>query len=191
MRDWTRHVITLPDTAAHAYNSNGNVVLFGTAAGDMDVFVHEVGHSLDLLGGLTSDGSALSAGDAFQNAVAADANVPDNYAGTNYIEDMAQNIVVSVYDKNVPNGFCGVQSNCAAIQNQYTTVEGAAGSQIVPGGQCDRHLQDSATVCAAASRMMARGHPGYVEFAGNYTNIVGAEHPNWGFSTKDICHNGI
>lgn len=189
IRNWDRHLITVPGTAS-AYNRGGNIVFFGEAAGDMDVFIHESGHSLDLLGSMDQDGAHLSSSDTFQNAVAADSNVPDNYAGTNYIEDVAQNVVVAVYDRNVPNGFPGVQPNAAAIQNQYHAVENAAGDTLVPGGACDRHLQDSAPESITSSRMMIRAHPGYVPFKGNYSNIITPDHPNFNFSTKEFCKAG-
>jgi hypothetical protein len=49
-RQWVRHIIALPDPAGgHAYNWNGNIAMFNIID-DMDVFVHESGHSLDLLG---------------------------------------------------------------------------------------------------------------------------------------------
>jgi hypothetical protein len=49
-RQWVRHIIALPDPAGgHAYNWNGNIAMFNVVD-DMDVFVHESGHSLDLLG---------------------------------------------------------------------------------------------------------------------------------------------
>jgi hypothetical protein len=44
-----RHVVTIPGDD-HAYNSNGNIAFFGTTSGNMDVAIHETGHSLDLLG---------------------------------------------------------------------------------------------------------------------------------------------
>jgi hypothetical protein len=44
------HIIALPDPAGgHSYNWNGNIAMFNTTD-DMDAFVHESGHSLDLLG---------------------------------------------------------------------------------------------------------------------------------------------
>lgn len=49
-RQWVRHIIALPDPAGgHAYNWNGNIAMFNIID-NMDVFVHESGHSLDLLG---------------------------------------------------------------------------------------------------------------------------------------------
>lgn len=75
-RQWVRHVISLPDRElppfslslslslnlpltissspankfASAYNTAGNIAMFDVAAADLNVFVHETGHSLDRLG---------------------------------------------------------------------------------------------------------------------------------------------
>ncbi|KAL5043456.1 hypothetical protein BDW71DRAFT_188118 [Aspergillus fruticulosus] len=193
MRSWVRHVLTIPGDN-WAFNSNGNICFSGTTSQNLDVALHETGHSLDLLGAY-GDG-ALSSSQEWLDAYNADSNVPDNYARSNQVENVAQNTVVAVYDKNVPGGFPGVQGDYAKIQNQYTLVEDKAGDQIIPGGTCDRHLENSETVPMSGStakrdikikgRTVGAGAVTHDwKFKGTYSNIVTDFEP---FNSKDFHH---
>ncbi|PCG96818.1 Hypothetical protein PENO1_066420 [Penicillium occitanis (nom. inval.)] len=191
MRSWVRHVITIPSDN-YAYNSNGNIAFFGTTSGNMDVAIHETGHSLDLLGAskvMESDYPEPSQ-DWIDN-YSQDPNVPDDYAQTNQIENVAQNTVVSVYDKVVPGGFGSAQPSWNNIFHQYATLQWKAGDQILPGGTCDRHLINSETVstsnaaaAAAAAAMVNGPRKPDTSFKRNYTNIV-TDYTE--FSTKESC----
>ncbi|QKX57523.1 uncharacterized protein TRUGW13939_04637 [Talaromyces rugulosus] len=182
MRSWVRHVLTMPGDDS-AYNANGNIAFFGGTSGSVDVALHETGHSLDLLGAY---GDQLSTSQDWLDSYDQDSNVPDNYAQTSQIENVAQNTVVGVYDKVVPGGFPGVQPDYNNIIHQYTTLQSKAGDQILPGGQCDRHLDNSEPVSTSddsASVVHAANTPN-VSFKGKYTNIVKNFRE---FNTKEHC----
>ncbi|KAL4798403.1 hypothetical protein BDV19DRAFT_356946 [Aspergillus venezuelensis] len=186
MRSWVRHILTIPGDN-WAFNSNGNIAFSGTTSSNLDVALHETGHSLDLLGAY---GDVLSSSTEWENAYNADSNVPDNYARSNQVENVAQNTVVGVYDTVVPGGFPGVQPNYANIENQYTLLKDKAGNQIQPGGTCDRHLENSDTVSMSGSSSkrdvrMARAAKHDSAFKGKYTNIVKDFTP---FNTQDFHH---
>lgn len=139
--------------------------------------------------------------------------MPDDYAQTNQIEvhyflfmsmqsfsfldsnllsqNVAQNTVVSVYDKVVPGGFGSAQPNWNNIFHQYATLQWKAGNQIIPGGTCDRHLINSETVSTGTSAAGAMAvsvtsvDKPDSSFKGNYSNIV-TDFPD--FTTKDTCY---
>ncbi|OJJ07852.1 hypothetical protein ASPVEDRAFT_66052 [Aspergillus versicolor CBS 583.65] len=185
MRSWVRHVLSIPGNN-WAFNSNGNIALSGTTTHNLDVCLHETGHSLDLLGAYV-DG-ALSSTQEWEDAYNKDSAVPDNYARTNQVENVAQNTVVGIYDKVVPGGFPGVQSESQKIENQYKLLQDKAGEQILPGGTCDRHLQNSATVSIKSSskrenKVVKAREAHDSALKGTYTNIVKEFTP---FNTKDF-----
>ncbi|KKK12048.1 hypothetical protein P175DRAFT_0521442 [Aspergillus ochraceoroseus IBT 24754] len=181
-RSWVRHVMTIPGND-WAFNSNGNIAFSGKTAGNIDVAIHESGHSLDLLGAY---GEVLSSSQTWLDNYNQDSNVPDNYARTNQVENVAQNTVVSVYDKVVPGGLGSVQPNWSKIFHQYATLEWKAGDHIIPGGTCDRHLINSETVSMTSSQKRSTrlaDKPSH-EFKGTYNNIVN----NFtSFSTEADC----
>ncbi|KAL8745275.1 MAG: hypothetical protein Q9190_002581 [Brigantiaea leucoxantha] len=147
-RQWVRHMIALPDpNGGHAYNSNGNIAMFNRINGDLTVFIHESGHSLDLLGAYAD--KPLSSSQNWLNNYNQDSNVPDPYAQTNQVENVAQNTVVDSYNLNVPNGFAGIEPNWGNIFHQFATVQTEqrnAGNLLVPGGTCGARLTNSAPV---------------------------------------------
>ncbi|EED21394.1 hypothetical protein TSTA_086250 [Talaromyces stipitatus ATCC 10500] len=145
---------------------------------NMDVVIHETGHSLDILGAY---GERLSGTKLFIIVMDADPNVPDNYARTNQAENVAQNTVVGVYDKVVAGGFPSAQPNWHNIFHRYSTLQRRAGNQILPGGQCNRHLTISTSKAAATANGAKRPD---TSFRGNYTNIM-TDYPE--FSTKESC----
>ncbi|KAL4776969.1 hypothetical protein BDW60DRAFT_175171 [Aspergillus nidulans var. acristatus] len=178
VRDWVRQIVLMPG-ANSAFAINGNVAFFGTTGGNVDVMIHESAHGLD---GFAAFGESFSSSDGFLAAYNADTHVPDNYARSSQAENVAQNTVVAVYDKNVPGGFPGVQEQYTAILNQYSYIQDKAGDALVPGGTCDRHLENSETVVlsSAANTTVSRARRGMAarwkvpqtEFKGEYSNIV-------------------
>ncbi|KAL8991624.1 MAG: hypothetical protein Q9169_007808, partial [Polycauliona sp. 2 TL-2023] len=52
-----------------------------------------------------------------------DSAVPDPYAQTNQVENVAQNTAVTTYERNVPGGFFGLNPNANRIFHQYATVD--------------------------------------------------------------------
>ncbi|KAL2815859.1 hypothetical protein BDW59DRAFT_166594 [Aspergillus cavernicola] len=142
IRDWVRQVLVLPG-ANSAFAVNGNVAFFGTTGQNVDVMIHEAAHGLD---GFAAFGEPLSTSETFLAAYDADTHVPDNYAQSSQAENVAQNTVVAVYDRNVPGGFPGVQPDYKGIFNQYTTIQDFAGDALIPGGTCNRHLENSEIV---------------------------------------------
>ncbi|KKK21929.1 hypothetical protein AOCH_000188 [Aspergillus ochraceoroseus] len=187
MRSWVRHVLTIPGDN-WAFNSNGNIAFSGTTSQNLDVALHETGHSLDLLGAY---GETLSSSQTWLDNYNQDPNVPDEYARSNQVENVAQNTVVGIYDKVVPGGFGSVQPNWGNIFHQYSTLQSMAKDTIIPGGTCDRHLANSETVSMASTQSNAtrmarirRVKPSH-SFRQTYNNIVEGFTP---FSTKDTCH---
>ncbi|KAL4972662.1 hypothetical protein BDW66DRAFT_143734 [Aspergillus desertorum] len=189
--------------ADSAFAINGNVAFFGTTGSNVDVMIHESAHGLD---GFAAFGESFScilpfaskytsilgkqeilirllASDGFLAAYDADTHVPDDYARSSQAENVAQNTVVAVYDKNVPGGFPGVQEQYTTILNQYSYIQDKARDALLPGGTCDRHLENSETVVLSSStanttvsrvRRGATVHwkvPQSV-FKGEYSNIV-------------------
>ncbi|KAL8750780.1 MAG: hypothetical protein Q9199_006851 [Rusavskia elegans] len=145
-RQYVRHMIALPDpNGGHAYNWNGNIAMFNRIDGDLTVFIHESGHSLDLLGAYAD--KPLSASTNWLNNYNQDTNVPDPYAQTNQVENVAQNTVVDSFNLNVPGNFGGVEPGWQKIFHQYATVQTEqrnAGDLLVPGGTCTSRLTNSA-----------------------------------------------
>ena len=122
------------------------------------VFLHEAGHSLDLLNAYDPS-EALSSSQNWIDNYNQDVNVPDNYAQTNQIENVAQNTVVDAYNLNVPGGFAGIQPNAGNIFHQYATVDTKqreAGDLLVPGGSCTSRLTNSEPVQINGGGMMSR-----------------------------------
>ncbi|KAI9660571.1 MAG: hypothetical protein M1821_009923 [Bathelium mastoideum] len=156
MRQWVRHVITVPSTDGHAFNSNGNIVFFRPVDDMVNVFVHETGHSLDLLGAY---GFQLSDSDDWWNNYNQDPDVPDPYSAADALEDVAQNTVVATFNENVNGGFGTVEPNWGEVFHQYATVitvaaqSGEGNSIITPGenAQCSHRLTNSAPVNADGS----------------------------------------
>lgn len=157
-RQFVRHVIALPDpNSGHAYNANGNVAMFNIVD-SVSVFIHEAGHSLDFQQAFVD--TPLSTSANWINNYNQDSAVPDPYAQTNQAENVAQNIVVSTFNENVPGKFIGVEPNAAKIFHQYATViteARNAGNLITAGGTCTRRLANSGAVYIGGRRMKKRG----------------------------------
>jgi len=111
--------------------------MFNRINGDMTVFIHETGHSLDFLGAY--DDKPLSTSANWLQNYAQDTNVPDPYAGTNQAENVAQNTVVACFNEVVPGGFGTVEKDWGKVFHQFATVQTEAvnaGNLLVPGGTC-------------------------------------------------------
>ncbi|KAL8650991.1 MAG: hypothetical protein Q9226_004916 [Calogaya cf. arnoldii] len=147
-RQYVRHMIALPrPEGGYAYNWNGNIAMFNRINGDLTVFLHESAHSLDLLGAYPD--KPLSSSDNWLNNYNQDSHVPDPYAQTNQVENVAQNTVVDAYNLNVPGDFAGVEPEWQKIFHQYATIQTAqrdAGNLLVPGGTCTSRLTNGAPV---------------------------------------------
>lgn len=162
--------------------------MFNRINGDMTVFLHESGHSLDLLGAYPD--KPLSSSANWINNYNQDSNVPDPYAQTNQVENVAQNTVVDSYNLNVPGGFAGIEPNWGKIFHQYATVQTAqrnAGNLLVPGGTCTKRLTNSAPVSQTSSKRSLEGR-----FAlGAKPNVALASHleviPPKEFNTEKDC----
>ncbi|KAL9611180.1 MAG: hypothetical protein Q9167_004165 [Letrouitia subvulpina] len=183
-RQYVRHVVSLPAAGGSAYNDGGNIAFFGTTLSNINVHVHESAHSLDLLGAYKD--KPLSSSTNWINNYNQDADVPDPYAQTNQIENVAQNTVVDTYQRNVPGGFSGLNPNANKIFHQYATVDTEqreAGNLLIPGGTCTGRLANSSPVpvSGAASRVKAAEVPNVALPAGLQT-ITKVD-----FNTKDSC----
>jgi len=176
------------NNGGHAYNSGGNIAMFNRINGDISVFIHEAGHSLDLLGAYPNN--PLSSSDAWMNNYNMDPNVPDNYAKTNIVEDVAQVTVVAMFDANVPGGLGSVEPNWNNIFHQYATLQwqaNLAGGLFNAGGSgaCTHRLTNSAPVPQSNSKrtVPSQSHMPNVTLSHNVKIIPGKK-----FHTGDCVH---
>lgn len=172
-RQWVRHIINLPDRklptvspqtfpqlgipnvnlihspadGTHAYNSGGNIAIFDRIHGELTIFIHETGHSLDLLGAYPDN--PLSSSLNWLNSYAQDSHVPDSYSQTNQVENVAQNTVVAAYDLNVPEGIQGVEPKWYGLRSQLLTIsteQSVNEGFLLRGGVCNKRLENSKAV---------------------------------------------
>lgn len=190
-RQWIRHVITLPATNGHAYNAGGNIAMFGTTMSNINVYVHESAHSLDLLGAYKD--KPLSSSTNWINNYNLDSKVPDPYSQTNQIENVAQNTVVDSYNRNVPGGFNGLNKDSGTIFHQYATVDTEqreAGNLLVPGGKCGPRLKNSEPVRISGGAMRVQMEA--IHGKPDVTLSVGREViEEVDFNTKESCRQGF
>ena len=52
------------------------------------------------------------------------------------VQNVAQETVISIFDKVVPGGIGTIEPNWNAIFHQYATLQYYAGQTIIPGGTC-------------------------------------------------------
>ncbi|KAK8069973.1 hypothetical protein PG994_006589 [Apiospora phragmitis] len=88
MREWVKHVVTIPDTMGWAYMDKGNTVYMRPSDAMQTTMVHETAHAVDLNGGY--GGAALSGSALWAANYAQDTHVPDDYSRTDTVEDIAQ-----------------------------------------------------------------------------------------------------
>ncbi|KAL8686604.1 MAG: hypothetical protein Q9218_006991 [Villophora microphyllina] len=157
-RQWVRHLVTLPSKGAHAYNLGGDVAMFGTCISGLTVYFHEFGHSLDLHGAYKNK-EVLSSSTKWINSYNLDSAVPDPYAQTNQIENVAQNTVVDAYARIAPGGFVALNKGASAIAHQSATLDAEqkeAGNLLVPGGKCTQRLEHSPAVFIGKTKPKVR-----------------------------------
>ncbi|KAJ4155824.1 hypothetical protein LMH87_001051 [Akanthomyces muscarius] len=142
MRQWVRLLIDVPAGSTSAYNAGGTIYINNANGRMISVLVHETAHSTNM-GGFPGD-NFQSLWDGYQQ----DQGVPDNYAKSNMIENLAQVTVVSVFDENVPGGIQAVDPNWWKMQNQlramqkYGRLGGSTTTLHVPGQDkaCVHHV---------------------------------------------------
>lgn len=157
MRQWIRHVVDVPADGGWAFETDGTITFIRPIEGMMTTMVHETGHSLDLSGAYNMP--SISDNDNWWDNYNQDPNVPDPYAQSNMIEDVAQTTVVAVFNENVPGKFESVQPNWRNIFHQYATIitqarnAGHGNSIIVPGEnqQCTHRMPASKPVPKSGS----------------------------------------
>ncbi|KAL8790338.1 MAG: hypothetical protein Q9213_000690 [Squamulea squamosa] len=188
-RQFNRHIVSLPATNGHAYNDGGNLVFFGTTLSSINVHIHEAAHSLDLLGAFYPD-KPLSSSTKWINEYNLDSAVPDPYAQTNQVENVAQNTVVTTYERNVPGGFFGLNPDANKIFHQYATVDteqrnADPASLLVPGGVCTRRLANSNPVTITGTATAQAAAAPNVALPAGLATIKGAS-----FNTNSSCNFG-
>ncbi|KAJ7682273.1 hypothetical protein DFH06DRAFT_1075906 [Mycena polygramma] len=112
LRRFVGTVMVMPDTSAHAYTfpTSGEIHFFGVCS--QRTWIHESTHAAD--GAL-----GISNGAPWIQAVGNDTCVPDTYAQTNLVEDLAQMSVVEVYrllNNALPPG---LSADCMSHQLAY------------------------------------------------------------------------
>lgn len=192
-------VISVPDktqTAGYAYMASGTITMVNKFC--FSTMLHETGHSLDFHGAYSQYPTSLfSDSELWHSAVGNDSNVPDNYAGSNYMEDLAQSTVVATFDLNVPGGFRRFQNDWQFVEHQYTMVQQQLGVMLAPGGFCTTRLTNSVVVPVPLSglnstsganstlqRRTGRTPPPDVSLPGGITEIQPTEH-----STEEACRH--
>lgn len=148
-RSFVRHMVFVPGDPS-AGSTGDNVQMNGELG--ITVFVHETAHSMDGHG--FPDIGGFSESQIWLDAYNNDSAVPDAYAQTSQQENFAQQTVVALYDKVVPDGIGTIQPNFEAIQNQYTAIQNYGEDLITPGGECTSRLENSAPVEVGASARM-------------------------------------
>lgn len=182
--------MSLPASGGYAYNDRGNLVFFGNTLSNINVHIHEAAHSLDLLGAFYPD-KPLSSSTKWINEYNLDSAVPDPYAQTNQIENVAQNTVVTTYERNVPGGFFGLNPDANRIFHQFATVDteqrqADPANLIVVGGTCTGRLANSNPVLVSSTaRLQTVQAAPSVALPPGLATIKGAE-----FSTNETCHFG-
>ena len=157
--------------------------------GDLTVFIHETGHSLDLLGAYPE--KPLSSSKLWLEQYAKDSHVPDPYSQTNQLEDLAQNTVVAAYDLNVDGGLGTVEPKWREVYHQFHTIETEqkkSANMLVSGGVCTRRLHNSKPVKVGGnSTVMKRGPrvPPNVELSDDVDVIEPLD-----FDTREDCKRG-
>ncbi|KAF8177135.1 hypothetical protein K438DRAFT_1606785 [Mycena galopus ATCC 62051] len=117
LRRFVGTVFVLENSVTEAYTnlSTGDIHLFGDCA--MDTWVHESTHAFDYASYPVHSNST-----GWEQAIADDSCVPDQYSLTNQVEDFAQMSVMKVYmllhSAHLPPGF-----NTSCMSNQLDFME--------------------------------------------------------------------
>ncbi|KAK7193717.1 hypothetical protein DPSP01_000274 [Paraphaeosphaeria sporulosa] len=182
MRQWIRHVVDVPSDGGWAFEFDGTVTFLDPKDDMMPVIVHETGHSLDLSGAYAD--KPMSSSDRWWDNYNQDSNVPDTYASTNAIEDVAQNTVVAVFNENYPGGFGAIEPDYEKISHQYYTliseaIDAGQGNNLFKPGQsaqCTHRMAPTDPVPVGGSKKRSmrerRGAAPVVGLSKNVTEIV-------------------
>ncbi|KAL8777801.1 MAG: hypothetical protein Q9213_007698 [Squamulea squamosa] len=156
-RSFIRHILSIPDKNGNAGNAGDNIVLKQIGDDGLEVFLHEVSHSLDA----HAYDEPASASDHWKDELSKDSAVPDDYSKSNLAEDFCQSSVIAAYNAVVPGGFPPIEPRWQEIRHQYETVQTIqreqAGSILVPGGQCRQRLPNSEVVQKPSAKRLLRG----------------------------------
>ncbi|RPA75844.1 hypothetical protein BJ508DRAFT_243029 [Ascobolus immersus RN42] len=150
-RQWANYVSAWSAPSCSAASNDQKIDIYGDCNDQVGVYFHEVAHSLDgpLLAGIGAP-HAWSYGQEWQDLVALDTCVADNYARASYAESWAQVAVMAAYHANVQDIFT-VSPSVGCIVNQVSKViEQIVDTPIfrrVAGQTCDRWWPKDPTVC--------------------------------------------
>ncbi|KAL8405003.1 hypothetical protein RB594_009763 [Gaeumannomyces avenae] len=159
-RQLTKDVMLVPAPSTHAY-ALGNQVVFFNQVDTIGVYLHEVAHNFDFSSGYNVSGR-LADNQIWLNAYNADSAVPDGYARSNQVENVAQFPGLALFDQLVAGGVRSIEPNVGRIANQLATVKDQAargdygGSVFGQNEGCTARYANSVAVPAvASSRLMA------------------------------------
>ncbi|KAJ7044828.1 hypothetical protein C8F04DRAFT_597764 [Mycena alexandri] len=131
LRRYVGTVMVMPDTSAHAYTLNSDIHFFGICS--QRTWIHESTHAADGALGITRGGIN---GTPWAQAVGNDTCVPDTYAATNLVEDLAQMSVVEVYrllNNTLPPG---LSADCMSHQLAYLATLPLYNASTLFGDTC-------------------------------------------------------
>ncbi|KAH9909257.1 hypothetical protein F4778DRAFT_776410 [Xylariomycetidae sp. FL2044] len=146
MRQYLRQLVVVPGLLNNQWagmTGSGTTVIADQQFNPY-ILAHEIAHSLDQYAG---DGSGLSGGSTWKDAVGKDSAVVSDYGETNYGEDFADAAAFALYDIAVDSGLKSLSSNEGNIKNQISTVKSLLGDLIKPGAvkTCNRKFDNGKT----------------------------------------------
>ncbi|TLD08452.1 uncharacterized protein PgNI_07194 [Pyricularia grisea] len=124
MRQFTKEALFVPDKSTHAY-ALGNQLVFFNQVESVGVYLHEVAHTVDFGSGYAVQGQ-LAANQIWLNAYANDSAVPDAYARSSQVENVAQFPGLALFDRLVPGGARTIESSVGRIARQMATLKDQA-----------------------------------------------------------------
>ena len=119
MRQFVRHVVTIPPHGGSAYETGGSIVFSHPVKNMTSVIVHEIAHSFDLNGAY---GLQLSSSDEWWGNYSKDTHVPDSYSQLNAMENVAQNTVLAIYNENADGDYAGIEPRWDKVFHQFATI---------------------------------------------------------------------
>ncbi|KAI4280112.1 MAG: hypothetical protein L6R38_004705 [Xanthoria sp. 2 TBL-2021] len=99
----------MPDSEA----GDGDIVFENLSSDDVATIIHEVGHSLDKF----AYDEQLSFSSDWREKTNKDKSVPNDYAGTSAIEDVAESSIIATYNMLVPGGYPSIESRWEEVRN--------------------------------------------------------------------------
>lgn len=109
-RSFVRHVLTVPSDSEAG---DGDIVFENLSSDDVATIIHEVGHSLDKF----AYDEQLSFSSDWREKTNKDKSVPNDYAGTSAIEDVAESSIIATYNMLVPGGYPSIESRWEEVRN--------------------------------------------------------------------------